>query len=496
MKKTVFLTGATGIMGRAGFQELLSRSDKFDITLLVRPSLKNRIRMRKYAKLKNVRIVWGDLTCYEDVLDGVTGADYVLHVGGMVSPKADPKPKTTRAVNVLGADNIVRAIKAQPFPDRIKTVYIGSVAQTGDRNPPLHWGRTGDPINISIYDHYAVTKTIAERIFAESGLKYWVSLRQSGILYGGILKNFNPIMFHVPLRGVLEWATVEDSGRLLANVCEDWVPENFWRGFYNIGSGEQFRLTNYHFECLTLKAAHCPPPEKIFEAHWFARRNFHGQWFEDSDKLDDILHFREKISCDEYFRRMSAQLPFYFKLAGLVPAPVIKFFIKRLASSAPFGILHWMKTGDKARISAYIGNPQPPQPTWKDIDLSRPSPVPLHLNHGYDESKPLHDLTIEDMRQAAEFRGGECLTERMDKGALDSLLEWRCQNGHVFHATARLVLLGGHWCDKCLPMPAPWNYDSIAAGNPFFAQVWEPFHSNENNRYEASELDDWEKQAG
>lgn len=164
-------------MGRAGFQELLSRSDKFDITLLVRPSLKNRIRMRKYAKLKNVRIVWGDLTCYEDVLDGVTGADYVLHVGGMVSPKADPKPKTTRAVNVLGADNIVRAIKAQPFPDRIKTVYIGSVAQTGDRNPPLHWGRTGDPINISIYDHYAVTKTIAERIFAESGLKYWVSLR-------------------------------------------------------------------------------------------------------------------------------------------------------------------------------------------------------------------------------------------------------------------------------------------------------------------------------
>lgn len=44
-------------MGRAGFQELLSRSDKFDITLLVRPSLKNRIRMRKYAKLKNVRIV-------------------------------------------------------------------------------------------------------------------------------------------------------------------------------------------------------------------------------------------------------------------------------------------------------------------------------------------------------------------------------------------------------------------------------------------------------
>ena len=60
---------------------------------------------------------------------------------------------------------------------------------------------------------------------AESGLKHWVSLRQTGILYPGILKNFDPIMYHVPINGVLEWATIEDSGLLLANVCGDDVPE-------------------------------------------------------------------------------------------------------------------------------------------------------------------------------------------------------------------------------------------------------------------------------
>ena len=37
----------------------------------------------------------------------------------------------------------------------------------------------------------------AEAVFAESGLRHWVSLRQSGILYGDILKNMEPIMFHV-----------------------------------------------------------------------------------------------------------------------------------------------------------------------------------------------------------------------------------------------------------------------------------------------------------
>ena len=44
-------------------------------------------------------------------------------------------------------------------------------------------------------------------------------MRKSGILYPNILKNMDPIMFHVPINGVLEWCTVEDSGRLLANLC-------------------------------------------------------------------------------------------------------------------------------------------------------------------------------------------------------------------------------------------------------------------------------------
>ena len=42
MKKTVFLTGGTGNMGWAGFQELYKRKDRFDIRLLARDSRKNR----------------------------------------------------------------------------------------------------------------------------------------------------------------------------------------------------------------------------------------------------------------------------------------------------------------------------------------------------------------------------------------------------------------------------------------------------------------------
>ena len=173
-KKTVALTGASGTMGFQGFLELYAKKNQFDIVLLLRDSKKNREKFADYMQDSAVRIVWGDLTNYDNVLDLVTGADYVLHVGGMVSPAADYYPVSTQETNISAAKNIVTAVKAQSNPDAIKVVYIGTVAETGDRNPPIHWGRTGDPIKISVYDHYAISKVKAEAIFAESGLKYWV----------------------------------------------------------------------------------------------------------------------------------------------------------------------------------------------------------------------------------------------------------------------------------------------------------------------------------
>ena len=478
MKKQVFLTGATGIMGSATMSELLARGDKFAISVLVRDTKQNRKKMAKYGD--NIRIIWGDLTNYNDVLKGVSGADYVLHIGGMVSPRADYKPKSVLKVNITAAENIVKAVKAQPNSDNVKVVYIGSVAQTGDRREPLHWARTGDPIFPSIFDYYAISKCRAERIFAESGLKYWVSLRQSGILYPAILKNMDPIMFHVPIRGVLEWATVEDSGRLMAKLCEDGLPEDFWRKFYNIGSGAEYRLTNYDFERYLLKALNCPAPEKIFDVNWFATHNFHGQFYLDSDKLEEYLHFRANTPVEEYFEQMASTLPKFYKLAKIAPAAVIKPFMRRIAKDKIFGTLGWFESNNEERIKAYFGSREEYAKigSWeemRDIHLADEAEAE-RLSHGYDETKPLSELDIEDMRQAAEFRGGKCLSKSMIKGDLSTKLEWECAFGHRFSASPTLILLGGHWCEEC--MPAPWRFNEEAKRNPFLAQVWNKMRPN------------------
>lgn len=80
------------------------------------------------------------------------------------------------------------------MPDAIRQGNIGTVAQTGDRLPPIRVGRTGDPILPSAYDYYACSKVETERIVAESGRKNWISLRQTFIL--AFYLDHMPIMFH------------------------------------------------------------------------------------------------------------------------------------------------------------------------------------------------------------------------------------------------------------------------------------------------------------
>ena len=372
-KKTVFLTGATGNMGWAGFQELYKKKDRFDIRLLARDSKKNRKKLAPYMGDPSVTVVWGDLVRYEDVLQGVNGADYVLHVGGMVSPAADYYPEKTLKVNVNAAENVVKAVLTQPNKEDIKVVYIGSVAQYGDRNPPYHWGGADEPQTPAKYDMYALSKIRSEEIFASAGLAKWVSLRQTGILYPGILSVVNPTAFHVPMGGVLEWATIEDSGRLLANVCEDWVPDDFWNKAYNISSGEEYRMTNYEFMNRMLSALGLPSPEKVFEPQWFALKNFHGMWYTDADRLDEILHFREYMPVDKYFATMKSKLPWFYSLAFLAPAWAVKIFMKPYAFEKGMGTQWWV-ANDPEKFEAYYGSREAYDAirSWDDV---RPAPL-------------------------------------------------------------------------------------------------------------------------
>lgn len=502
--KTVFITGASGNMGWASFKQIYDNRPELNINVLLRDSQKNREKFAQFLGDPRVKIVWGDFSNYDAILECVTGASYVLHIGGLVSPAADYWPKRTLKTNVLAAENIVKAVKAQPNPDDITVCYIGTVAETGNRPYGIHWGRTGDPLKISVYDHYAISKVKAERVFAESGLKKWVSMRQSGILYPEILKNMDPIMFHVPMNDVLEWATVDDSAILMEHLCNDDIPDEFYRSFYNIGSGDTYRLTLYEFEDLLLWAIGMghDASKRIFKPNWFIDRNFHGQWYADSDVLENYLHFRQNIPAEQYFANMSKKIPAFYQLSVVTRVPgisdITRFALGSIAKDKRFGTRTWIATNNAERMNAYWGDTEsfgmehwkklPSE--WKDWELTVPSrdikeADKFKLDHGYDESKKLDELTLKEIKAAAEFRGGEYVGNKKPVDPYTPV-HWRCAFGHDFNMSLNTVLKGGHWCPECDPWP--WNYDAIAKKNPFFAQVWYVDHGKNEDLCQGEEI--------
>ena len=157
----ILITGATGTMGLECLKQLSSDLDMLHLIISARDSSKNRIALKDYINLDAVTIKWGDLTDYSYVRECVKDADIILHIAAFVSPAADYNPKKAMQINYGSTRNLLRAVRESGRENETRFVYIGTVAETGERLPPIHWGRVGDPIKPSMFDYYAVSKVAA-----------------------------------------------------------------------------------------------------------------------------------------------------------------------------------------------------------------------------------------------------------------------------------------------------------------------------------------------
>jgi len=492
MKQKITLFGGSGTMGFETFKVLWDRRDRHDLTLLLRRSDKNRKLFAPWMRRtgEGLTILWGDATRYEDVKAAVAGTDCVLDAMACISPRADYYPETAKAVNTDGIAHIIRAIGEEPDgARRIRLVYTGTVAETGDRLPPVHWGRVGDPLKPSLFDYYAVTKIAGERIVLESELTHWVSLRMTFIMpvkfreYRALTE---PIMFHMPIRSCMENISSRDAGLGLANAAE--VPGNsdFWRRAYNMGGGPSMRTTAYEYQDRSIRLFGGTGLQAVADRNWFATGNFHMQYYADSGELNEYLHFW-RDSLDDWeallVKDLPAGLKLVRKLAGRFPG--LRERIDRatreqfaaMAAQHRNGTIWWRRTENRKRLDAFFGGIEAYDrlPGWDAPlpELRRESEPAGLLDHGYDESASF--LVLEDLEKAAVFRGGACLSSSWS-GDLFETLEWKCAFGHRFSAKPNTVLKAGHWCPEC---EAPsWDFKKIAAKNPFFAQVIDPFRDS------------------
>ena len=518
----IAITGGAGNMGKEAVRQVLELSVVEKVRLLFTNKKKNDRIARNLTKKYGTRveIIRGGLADKDICKRLVEGQDYVVHMAAVIPPLSDNDAEASRLSNMVGSLNLVEAVKT--YAPQTKFIHVSTVALYGNRTAAHPWGRVGDPVMPSVFDSYAKHKMIAERAVLESGLSHWVVLRQTGMLHERMLNDniSDGLMFHTPFNSPIEWVSARDSGLLIKRIIErDAAGEidSFWRKIYDIEGGEENRGTGFDVfrDGFALIGGNA---KSFLRPSYNAIRNFHGLWYADGDELNELFGYRHD-TVKAYWKEIGDKHK-YYKLAKILPASFIAALVIKPLLKHPNSPRTWLKKGDVGKVQAYFGckdNADALPDDWKDFYVwseDRGEDVPndikngefadkysfmagysyeemkkpefakkngLLLSHGYDETKPVSEWDIEDMKEAAAFRGGECISENMEKGDAYTPLKWRCHDGHEFYAAPYTILKGGYWCPDCC-QPEPWNYDKLAKRIPFYAQIWYDSHAKEENR--------------
>ena len=134
------VTGATGFIGSHLCEELVRRG--YEVTCLSR-STSN----LKWIENLEIRLVKGDCTLPESLLDIVDGFEYVFHLAGLTKARCDDE---FFCINARGTENLLRAV-AEKNPKVKRFVYLSSLAAVGPSKNGTLLREDSPPLPVSNY---------------------------------------------------------------------------------------------------------------------------------------------------------------------------------------------------------------------------------------------------------------------------------------------------------------------------------------------------------
>ena len=284
--KRVLVTGAAGSIGLFTIKYLLSEG-KYEITAL---DLKN---SGSYKKLKRYRrrinIVYGDVTdpVLMDAL--VKDHDYIIHLAGVMPPLADMKKDLSNIIDYKGTENIIRAISF--FNPDCYLIYPSSTTIYGKE---LKEVTVKNKINISEDDYYSNIKADTEKLIKDKIKNYTIfrlpliltNPKKEIFIYNGIVDE------------KIEVATNRDVAYALVRAID--YDKELKGKIYNVGGGETC-TTTYRNILINVLETYGLSFNYIL-SKLFLDKNFYGHVYKDSDKLEEILHFRNDSLASYYMR--------------------------------------------------------------------------------------------------------------------------------------------------------------------------------------------------
>jgi 3beta-hydroxy-delta5-steroid dehydrogenase/steroid delta-isomerase len=265
--QTCLVTGGAGFLGSHLVRALLERGHRVQVLDLTPPDFAH----------ERLRFFEGDIRCYEDVLQAVTGTDTVFHTASIVNLLSYCSAETRREsydVNVAGTKNVIRACRASGVTRLVYTssnnvIFDGRDIELADESTPYP---------DKYVDLYSETKSLAEReVLAANGAEGLLTcaIRPSGI-YGPGEQLFLPRVIARCDDGLLrvrmgkedaesEYSYIDNlvHGHLLA--ARKLVPGSPTAGqAYFINDGEH--LKNFEFFRPVIEDLGLPFPERLVPA--------------------------------------------------------------------------------------------------------------------------------------------------------------------------------------------------------------------------------------
>jgi len=316
MIRNILLTGVPGTMGTQVLKQLLAQGDRNNITVFALFSKANRKFFQQYKD--KIRIVYGDITCKDDLIDACKNQDFVIHNAGIIPPLAHEDHELTYNVNVKGTQNLINTL--EEHSPQAFFIFSSSVTVYGDRikNPEI---KLSDPLSLSIGDKYGESKISAEKMIRESTLN-WTIFRLPAVM--SINHKVSGIMFLVPLDTHMETTSPEDTARAQQKACDHKDELN--KRIFNLGGGESCRII--YRELLTESFKIFGLGKLNFPEKAFAEKNFHCGYYVDGNVLEEILHFRNN-TIDDYFESLRHQTsPITKAFTSLLKFPIKKYLLK------------------------------------------------------------------------------------------------------------------------------------------------------------------------
>jgi nucleoside-diphosphate-sugar epimerase len=226
----VLVTGGFGNIGLGTIRNLIEQGDEIRVFELD----EERAHRAGHEVRHRVEARWGDICDGEAVASAVEDRDVVIHLAGILPPRANEEPELAERVNVGGMETLVAACGARPNPPRL--LFASSFAVFGPTQHLAPPRQATDPTLAT--DVYSKHKIQAERSLATSNLP-WSVLRFCDVPPLAPRRP-HPMMFDIPLETRFETLHPDDAGLAVASAAHG---ETAWGRVLLVGGGPRCQVT-------------------------------------------------------------------------------------------------------------------------------------------------------------------------------------------------------------------------------------------------------------